>query len=406
MKRIQFASLTLFLVLIACGLQPPSGNEDDLTSPVQGNIPPTPIPNGVLIQEIPENMDIVFDSIRYVLNDTACLDENYEVDKNFINLPGCNALIYDSQDNGLASPRQLFAMDLETGEVLQITNTNCSFILGQVVDSTTLMTMAICSDTDNNGKISEKDKPEIYLLDLATGAMKCLTCEYDLTSINNPDYSLVNKSIVFSAQHSTAFHNYLFSIDANKNLIQITNQSEYMDFDCSWSEDGTKIVFSRLPAPWFKAPSQVWLMDSDGTDQEKITEGGLNPNNEKNHGAYPIGIDADPDLSPDNKKIVFSRLRTGMENVPFGVYELLVIDVASKEIKTLDSQYANMIPQWKSGGILINRQVGVTNAEAMKAMDLKQSLYLYRDGNFKELEEYPFNVFPLGAYGGYWIGLE
>jgi Tol biopolymer transport system component len=373
---------------------------------VQGSIPPTPIPSGVLIQEIPANMDIIFDSIRYVLNDRACLDKKYEVDRNFINLPGCNAIIYDPQNDGLASPRQLFVMDLETEEVAQITNTGCFFAIGQVVDSTTLMTLAVCSDTDSNGKINESDKPEIYLLDLTTGVMDCFTCELGLTSINNPDYSHVNNKVIFSAQHNTDFHNYLFSIDANKNLVQITNQAEYMDFDCSWSEDGTLIVFNRLPAPWFSQPSQVWLMDSDGTNQEVITNGGPNPNNEGNHGPYPIGIDADPDLSPDNKKIVFSRLKTGMENVPFGIYELIVVDVNSKEIEILDSQYANMIPQWKYGGILINRQVGVANAGEIKAMNIKQSLYVYRDGNFDELEDYPFNVFPLGAYGGYWIEMD
>jgi len=176
-----------------------------------------------------------------------------------------------------------------------------------------------------------------------------------------------------------------------------------MDFDCSWSEDGTKIVFSRLPVPWFTTPSQVWLMDADGTNQEKITAGGFNPNNEGNHGPYPIGIDADPDLSPDNRKIVISRLKTGKENVPFGVYELIVVDVDTKEIEILDSQYANMLPQWKSEGILFIRQAGTALDGELKAINIKQSLYLYQDGSFEELEAYPHNVFPLGAYGGYWI---
>ena len=370
------------------------------------NVPPTPIPDGVLIQEIPPQMDIIFDSIRYILNDRACLDENYEVDKNFMNLPGCNALIYGAQEEGLASPRQLFAMDIESGAVVQITNTDCFFILGQVVDSTTLMTLAICYDTDANGNINDKDKPELFFLDLATGEMDCLTCGYNLVSINNSDYSQVNKSIVFSAQPSTEFHNYLFSIDANKNLIQITHQAEYMDFDCSWSEDGTKIVFSRLPAPWFTKPSQVWLMESDGTYLEKITDGGPNPDNEGNFGAYPIGIDADPDLSPDNKRIVISRLKTGYRNVPFGVYELIIVDVDTKEVEILDSQFANMMPQWKSRGILVIRQVGAANADEINAMNIKQSLSVYRDGHFEELEDYPCNVFPLGAFGGYWIELD
>jgi hypothetical protein len=87
-------------------------------------------------------------------------------------------------------------------------------------------------------------------------------------------------------------------------------------------------------------------------------------------------------------------------------YELLVVNVDTKEIEVLDAQFANMIPQWKSGGILLNRQVGEANAGEMKAMNIKQSLYLYNDGNFIELETYPYNVFPIGAYGGYWIELE
>jgi Tol biopolymer transport system component len=216
----------------------------------------------------------------------------------------------------------------------------------------------------------------------------------------------VRREVVFSAQPESEFHNYLYRIDLDKRITQITNHPDYMDFDCAWSADGTKIVFNRLPAPWLETPSQVWLMSFDGTDLVQLTEGGPNPNGEENLGSYPIGIDADPDLSPDNQKVVFSRLRTGRENVPFGVYELVIVDVETKEIEILDSQYANMVPQWKSGGILINRQVGVLDLEHMRFTDLRQSLYVYRDGQFEELEEYPFNVFPLGAFGGYWIEWE
>ncbi len=170
-----------------------------------------------------------------------------------------------------------------------------------------------------------------------------------------------------------------------------------MDFDCSWSEDGTKIVFSRLPAPFFEEPSQVWLMDADGSNQMQITNGGPNLGNEKPHGPYPIGIDADPDLSPDNSQIVFSRLRTGAENEPFGVYELLVLDIATDEITVLDSSYANMIPEWKDEGILLIRQIGSSSS----VMDRKQSIYLYQNGEFKNLEP-EFEIFPIGSNGASW----
>jgi hypothetical protein len=143
------------------------------------------------------------------------------------------------------------------------------------------------------------------------------------------------------------------------------------------------------------------MMDSDGSNLEKITEGGKNPNNEGPQRGYPIGIDADPDLSPDNKKIVFSRLKTGEENGLFGIYELVTIDVDTKEEHILDSSYANMVPEWKSRGILFVRQIG-----ALDPTDLKQSLYVYRNGEFVELEKFPYNVFPIGAYGGSWIERE
>lgn len=366
--------------------------------------PSSELPKGVLVNEIPENADIIFDSVRHVLYDPDCLDEKYELKNNFINDPDCNKMIYTSEGR-LAPLKQLFTMDIETGNVVQITNMDCFFITGQVIDSKTIIVNAICSDTDNNGKINDQDSPELYLLDLTTGEMDCLTGEFDLTSINNPDYSPVNGKIVFSAGTGRGMNNRLFTIDLDKNLVQLTSDSEYLDFDCSWSEDATKIVFSRLPDQAFplSIPSQVWLMDADGTNMKKITDGGPNPYNETPHRGYPIGTDADPDLSPDNKKIVISRLKTGKENTPLGVWELIIVDVDTGKEEVLDSQYANMIPEWKSGGILFIRQkVGNTD----NAMDIKQSLYIYSGGVFKELEKFPYNVFPVGAYGAHWITLK
>jgi Tol biopolymer transport system component len=228
--------------------------------------------------------------------------------------------------------------------------------------------------------------------------MECLTCGLGLRAINNPDYSRVNNLVLFSAQWSTNFHNYLFTLDFDRNLVQITDDDAYMDFDCSWSEDGQRIVFNRLPEPFFSQPSGVWLMNHDGSGLDQLTEGGPNLNDEGPHGPYPIGIDADPDLSPDNSQIVFSRLRTGMENKPFGVYELVLLDLESREITILDSSFANMIPEWKEGGILIIRQIGTDQ----DLMELKQSIYLYNDGKFENLEP-EFDTFPIGSNGASWV---
>jgi len=269
------------------------------------------------------------------------------------------------------------------------------------VDSTRIMAIGACNDTDGDGVVSTKDEINIFLIDLADKEIECLTRGLNITSINNPDFSSVNGKIVFSAQWKGVFHNYLFTLDLDGNLTQMTDDDDFFDFDCSWSEDGSKIVFSRLPTqdyPWL-IPTQVWLMDADGANKTQMTEGGPNPDDEDPQGAYPIGIDADPDLSPDNNKIVFSRLKTGKQNEPFGVYELVVINVETREETVLDSSYANMIPEWKHQGIVFIRQVGSSGG----VMDLKQSMYIYRDGEFTNLEPDPYDVFPIGSNGASWI---
>jgi len=411
MRLIIFSILLAAVILAGCTQQETPPVQPPIQAPSEPPVepeepepvakePPEELPEGILVNEIPSNADVMFTSLRYVLNDPACLDENYELKDNFINDNNCNALIY-APDSQHASPFQIFVMDIDTGHVTQITNTDCFFSSAQAVDSKTIMAPAMCSDDDGDGLINFNDKPDLYLLDLETEEMDCLTCEYDFIAVNNPDYSSITGKTVFSSGTGLGMNNHIFTIDAEKNLVQITNDSEYLDFDCSWSEDGNKIVFNRLPQqdyPW-SIPSQVWLMDANGSNLEKITDGGPTSDEENHWGLYPIGTDADPDLSPDNDEIVFSRLTTGQENAPFGIYELVVIDVETKETTVLDSNYANMLPEWKEGGILILRQI----ADSEEPMDIRQSLYLYKDGKFTELEDYPYNVFPLGGYSCSWI---
>jgi len=354
------------------------------------------------ISIIPDSADIIFTSMNHLLSDPACLGEGRILKERFITDPDCNSLIYGSQNN------QVFVLDIESKNITQVTNNDCYYIGVQVVDQKTIMTNAMCNDTNDDGKISatlggDNDESELYLMDLEIKTMNCLTCDLGLISINNPDYSSVTKKIVFSGSLGGWGSNHLFTIDLEKNIEQLTNDSDYLEFDCSWSEDGTMIVASRLPAQSypFTIPSEVWLMNSDGTGLKQITSGGLNINNESSK-IYPIGTDADPDLSPDNKEIVFSRLKTELGNVPIGVWELIIINIESGEEEIIDSNYANMIPEWKQGGITFIRQQS-TEDYMNNPMSVKQSLYLYKDGEFTELENYPYNIFPMGGSSVSWI---
>lgn len=378
---------------------------DEVGSPgdnVETPEPPEEVPEGILVDEIPVGADLIFVSIRYVLDDLACLDEEYRLKADWLGDAECIKLIYSEDFSIVSSPRQLFTLDIETGEVVQLTNVGYDFSSSKLIDMTRIMAIGAEEDTDGDGIVGTGDEVNIYVVDLASKEIECLTDGLGLRELNNPDYSQANGLIVFSAQRQELFHNYLFTLSLDGELTQVTDDDEYFDFDCSWSEDGSMIVFNRLPSPVSSSllPSKVWLMDADGSNMVQISEGGSNPDDEGPHmGMHPIGLDADPDLSPDNSQVVFSRLRTGLMNEPFGIYDLVIRDIESGEETVLDSSYANMVPEWKSQGIVFVRQKKIGD----RAVDLKQSIHVYIDSELRDLEPYPFNVFPIGSNGASWV---
>jgi dipeptidyl aminopeptidase/acylaminoacyl peptidase len=65
------------------------------------------------------------------------------------------------------------------------------------------------------------------------------------------------------------------------------------DYDPSYSADGERIAFSRVPQP--ANSGQIWTMNADGSDQVQLTDG------------TPTAADSNPEFSPDGSWIVFAR---------------------------------------------------------------------------------------------------
>lgn len=387
--------LLLSLVFSACG-QADITKSENIADIVQT----TPLAEGTTVQEINEGADIIFSAIRYVLDYPDCRDGKGNIKQDFIPDGACNTLIFDPATNSLAAPQHLFSLDIESDVVVQLTNTNCHYSSGQVIDRTTLMVHARCPENEQVSLGSNTaDLSDLFILHLDTGEMQCLTYGKGLQAINNPDFSPVTEQIVFSAhQGDFSQGNHLYSIDQDGNLDQLTANPEFMDFDCAWSQDGQLIAFNRLPLPAFSQPSQVWIMDADGTGLQNITDGGENPQDEPPQDVYPVGLDADPDFSPDGSKLVFSRLVSSQANQPFGEWSLLQVNLATGEMTVLLYAYANMLPEWGPHGILFIRQVSAQNPA-----DMRQGLMVWAEGSTTEIEPYPFNAFPMGAYSVNWI---
>ena len=84
---ILVVGITLLAIPSILRLNEDDGVEETPNPPEETPEPPAETPKGILVNEIPEETDILFVSMRYVLNDLACLDERYEVKTNFLNDP-------------------------------------------------------------------------------------------------------------------------------------------------------------------------------------------------------------------------------------------------------------------------------------------------------------------------------
>jgi hypothetical protein len=389
-------TLPLLMLLVLLAACTKTGTE-------QPKEPPTPKAKGVLVSQVPSEADLIVPSIRYILEDLACLDKNYNVKNRFVHDPDCNPLMYKS--SGLGSPKQLYYMDLDHPDceqnncpMVQITNMDCFFDSGTPFpDRKRIMTLAICSDTNGDGILYDGDESNLYILNLETEELKQITSGINL---NNPDLRSDGQKIVFSgAEQGLKFRVYTMNPDGT-GLTALTNDDNYMDFDTAWSPDGSMISFSRVIQQDFPLtiPSGVWVMNSDGTGLKQLTSGGPNPEG-KTQGAYAIGIDADPELSPDNSKVVFSRLMDDESNGRFGVYTLHVVDVDNPgNIKILSPPATgDFIPEWSERGICVISMAW----RGEDPMDAYHGLILIdpETGSRTELETFPNTVYPLGAYG-------
>jgi hypothetical protein len=254
---------------------------------------------------------------------------------------------------GVESPSEIYAMDLETRNIYRVSCTNftepsCDYgrvSLSPGRDKAVLVRG--CSDSNGDQKINYMDRKAIWILDLATEDIIELQ---GFNSVNAPEWS-VNNEIIFAANTPTVLNTDIWKVDANgENLQNLTSTPDLLENDCSWSKDGSKIVYNQgvlinvEPPPnenvWQSAIVDLYTMDRTGGQKTKIVSFGgseCTSYTETTADHYCRGIVVDPNFYPSGDKIVYSMLISIEENMGRGRW-----NVFSASTSGLDQNITNL----------------------------------------------------------------
>lgn len=237
-------------------------------------------------------------------------------------------ILFSSYYNIFSSSSQIFRMDANGSNLLQLTNLASPTNLNPYVFTPSY-------NHDDSKIVFETDVDftrgsqmlQIYTMNADGSGLRRLTFNDGLNF--SPSFSPDGSKIVFSCWRfrDNIFGIYMMNADGT-NLVRVTpGQEEYPKF----TRDGSKIVYSN---------GDVWITSLDGFNKVNLT----------NNPAY----DAYPTISPDGTRIAFASNRTGN-------YEIYVMNIDGSNVTQItDTPGDEYQPSW--GGFPDTDGDGVMNS--------------------------------------------
>jgi Tol biopolymer transport system component len=177
-----------------------------------------------------------------------------------------------------------------------------------LVSAATLMTLcagvAQATFPGPNGRIAFSDfiGGQIYAVNPDGSGLEQLTHTGPNGGADFPSWSPNGKRIVFS-RFAPAYDGRIWIMNADGTAKhQLADDAEgFRDFTPKFTPDGAEIVFTRCQPD--DGVCAIWKMHADGTHKHALTPYIHGPNNE--------AVDFGPSVSPDGKRIAFTRFFAG-----------------------------------------------------------------------------------------------
>jgi len=231
----------------------------------------------------------------------------------------------------------------------------------------------------------------VWVIDLEQKTERRLLSDFFTAGNGGVDWS-ADGFLYFAARMAPGDKEGIFRIRPDgselKPLISLDPTDPGLVGDVSVSEDSTMLAYIR--AVGIKTPSrvvlktQVWVARIDGTGQRMVDDGGPELGNQ---GGAPIG-DFDPEISPDNKYVVFSRTNT--EHVNFKssfdtAHDIWVASLdGSRPARRLTRPGPiSIVPDWHGNKIIYTEFSEANNVSGLVMIDPDGSGYQRLEPNLR-----------------------
>ena len=200
---------------------------------------------------------------------------------------------------------EVYTMEADGSNATRITNSGWGHLHPAVSpDRKMIAVPRHTDDVDGDGVyVVGLDPQALWILDLENGEEWQLLPSWNWSGYGGVDWSPDSQWVYFAM--STGRYTQIYKMKPDGTGLAKLSEDTNWQSDIGVSNDGTMVTYQRRER---KADStlvlktEVWVMNSDGTDNHQVTDGG--PEAPQMAGDWPVG-DYDPEFGHDDTHIVF-----------------------------------------------------------------------------------------------------